>query len=831
MNPVGMVMLADGNLLVAEEGTGQNDASAGVSVVTTEGKVGRLISGLPSSRDSGDLSGVPLVGVQDAVLYLGNFAQGHLWSFPLPDPLVIPETPFGIDDLTAVMLPNNAVQLINPFDITFDAEGNPVVTDASANGVATTNAAGLTTFFHQFAPIPQVGKEVATIDAVPTGIEKVGNEYFVTLTGGCPYPEGNGRLVAINTQRDERIIADNLTMPIDVAKGADGAIWVLEFATFASENPFAFCFTGEGYQPQTGRLSLLQPDGSLELKMDGLNYPGAILPLEDGSILYSEVFTGRIWRVDGLAHATTIRQAPAHASPPPPSEPISGNWQFRDVATDVGLDFVHGAFPNGISEDPVAMMGGGVCWLDYDKDGWLDLYLVNSHALADRTAYPRNALYRNDAGQFSEVSAESGTDLQMRGNGCISADWNNDGWVDIYVTAVGFNRLLWNNGDGTFTEGAAVAGVASPEWSTAASTGDLNGDGLLDIFVASYIDLGNKIPNPSGAFPQDFYGLADHLYINQGDGTFLDVTVTVGLTREERGLGSLLSDFDQDGDLDLHIANDGHPNRLYENQPAQNEAGFLFVDLTETANVGDSGSGMGVAGGDYNADGSIDIVVTNWQAELNALYGNNGDMTFRYNTYRMGMMGLGENLTGWGTAWADFDHDMDLDLMTVNGYVPISDLQADKQLVQLYGNLFTEQGRSEFRPWTEQVGLEAVGPFLARGSAVADYDNDGDLDIAINQIGGQVALLQHQGSDGNWLILVPDGVYAGLRVEVWGENGRLLTRELHTGSSYLASEDPRIHFGLGRITQVDKLIIYWPNGKQTTVQDVPVNQFYPLTQP
>jgi DNA-binding beta-propeller fold protein YncE len=294
-----MAVLPNGELLVAEAGTGQKDDSAGVSLITIGGDAGRLISGFPSSRDSGDLAGVNTVAVSPDgdKIYAGNFGQGHLWTLPLNlEGLTLPETALTPDQLTPAMNRLNNVFLINPFDITFDSEGVPVVSDASGNGVAKENPDGTTRFIHRFArlPDPTADSENVTIDPVPTGITRIGNEYYVTLTGGCPYPAGGGQLVAIDEKRNQRIVTDGLNMPIDVARGSDGTIWVLEFAQF---KPSASCFTGEGYQPNTGRLSRLQPDGSLTPALTELNFPGAVLPLPDGTLYISEVFSGRILHV------------------------------------------------------------------------------------------------------------------------------------------------------------------------------------------------------------------------------------------------------------------------------------------------------------------------------------------------------------------------------------------------------------------------------------------------------------------------------------------------------------------------------------------------------
>jgi hypothetical protein len=318
----------------------------------------------------------------------------------------------------------------------------------------------------------------------------------------------------------------------------------------------------------------------------------------------------------------------------------------------------------------------------------------------------------------------------------------------------------------------------------------------------------------------------------------------VGLIRSERGLGALFSDLDDDGDLDLHIANDGHPNRLYANEPWPGGAaadplgiGLRLRDLSDTARVGDSGSGMGVAGGDYDGDGQFDLFVTNWERELNALYRNEtaeaGHLTFQYSTFRIGIRGLGNGMTGWGAHLADFDQDTDKDLLFVNGRVPVSNLETDPELVRYYGNRTWQADGTEGRVghfWedTAAVGLEAVGPLMARGSAMADYDNDGDLDVAVNAIGQPVTLLQNNANDmhtgGNWLQISTTSGEPGVRATVTLPDGRRLVRECRAGSSYLASEDPRLHFGLGDLRMVPEVTVRWADGSRTTLTNVAANR-------
>jgi hypothetical protein len=478
-------------------------------------------------------------------------------------------------------------------------------------------------------------------------------------------------------------------------------------------------------------------------------------------------------------------------------------------------------------------MGGGLCWLDVENDGWLDLYVVNSHASheigfwTDRGGLPRNARFQNQGdGTFKDISAPSGADLALRGNGCIAGDIDQDGDTDIYITADGPNALLLNQGNGTFVEGAEAAGLASPEWNTAAAMGDYDNDGLIDLYVASYIDLEKTVPEPAGLFPQDYYGLADHLYRNLGNGTFEDVALEAGLEHQERGLGALFSDLDQDGDLDLYVANDGNPNRLYLNQ-----GDGTFGEDSYEMGVNDRGSGMGVSAGDYDGDGWFDLVVTNFDKEYNALYRNEARqddaLQFDYETFHIGLQGFGQNQTGWGVSWLDLDLDSYLDLITVQGKVPITDLIADRELIRVYRN----RGDLTFRDVSRTVGAKEIGPRLARSMARADYDNDGDMDLASATIGGPLTLLQTSGASGNWLTVALDRFAPGTKVFATLPDGRVLIRELRCGSSYLASEDPRLHFGLGPANRVTELAIVLPDEQRLEYDDVPVNQIFRISTP
>ncbi len=525
---------------------------------------------------------------------------------------------------------------------------------------------------------------------------------------------------------------------------------------------------------------------------------------------------------------------------------------FADVTDQAGLDFRHGVFRWDVSGDSVAMMGGGLCWIDYNQDGWLDLYVVNSYALAEASRWeangglPRNALFRNDAGRFTDVSEGSGADLAMRGNGCVTADFNLDGWPDLYVTSERVNALLWNNGDGTFTQDAEGAQVDAYGWQTGTAVGDLNDDGLPDLFVAGYVDLNNRIPGATQGFPNTHIGRRDLLFMNEGIGpdrrtTFREIGVEAGLESDnfEYGLGALFTDLDNDGDLDLLLANDTNPNRLYENVPwpdgkadDPNGIGFRFVEVGQYANIADKNSGMGVASGDYDNDGRFDILITNRGQQLHSVYNNQsagGQIQFEDATNEMGVANIGAGWTGWGTAWADIDHDTDLDLIVVNGTVPVLDPPNDTQQIQLFANLTAQGLPGLFQDLTDVAGFDEIEPLLSRGSALADYDNDGDLDMAISTIGGRLALMRNETEGQHWLTVDLQGFYPGTIVKAQLPDGRELLCEVKAGSSYLSSEDPRCNFGLGPASEILVLEVHWPDRSQSRLNNIAADQILAVT--
>jgi len=508
-----------------------------------------------------------------------------------------------------------------------------------------------------------------------------------------------------------------------------------------------------------------------------------------------------------------------------------GGTTFANVAHEVGVDFRQGAFRFGMSNDTTAMMGGGLCWLDYDSDGWLDLFVVNSYAQPDISTWeakgglPRTALFHNEGGRFLDVSERSGADLQLRGNGCVSGDFNGDGHTDLFVTTSGYNvptdtydALLWNDGEGAFSEGAQAAGITAAGWHAGATVGDVNGDGRPDLFVASYTDPNALVQSPAG-FPTNHLAVRDLLYLNEGPdasgrSTFREVARAAGIERTKigHGLGAVFTDFDLDGRLDLYVANDADPNQLYRNlADPSSDLGFRFVDVARREHVADPNAGMGIAAADVNRDGRPDLVVTNSRGQLHAAYRSEGASFEDARPELAAAIGTGS--TGWGVSWADLDLDGDLDLALANGAIPVTSLRKDAQRVQIVENVAKPSAMERFASVGTGVGLERVAPVNGRGLAAADYDNDGDLDIAVNSIGGPLVLLRNDAPSRHWLEVRLAAFAPGAIVTATLPNGRRLVREVHAGSSYLSSEDPRVHFGLGNVRRLQALEVRLPDGR------------------
>lgn len=568
---------------------------------------------------------------------------------------------------------------------------------------------------------------------------------------------------------------------------------------------------------------------------------------------FDSLATGPVARTLGvwLILGTLACRSPEPSADTPaaaPAAPVAAEVQtpqptpFVDVAADVGLDFVH---TNGMHGELYysEMMGGGVALFDYDRDGDLDVFLVDGHRLdpapaADAPAGPIGRLYRNElvsqgsdgeAGPlaFTEVTAGSGVDVDGYGMGVVAFDYDQDGWTDLYVTQTGPNRLLRNRGDGTFEEVGEEAGVDLETWDVPAVVLDVDGDGWLDLFVGAYVDYGlatNKrctdaLGQANYCGPLAYLPLPDRLLRNRGDGTFEDIGRETGIdTAKGRCLGAVAADFNGDRRVDIYVANDGTANFLWIQQ-----ADGRFIDRALAAGVGVNGQGvpeasMGVAVGDVDGDGDGDVILGHLARETNTLFVNQGDGTFRDLSTRSRLGPASLPFTTFGVSWLDFDLDGHLDLLTANGAVKIIKSQAlagDPHPLHQRNQLFHNRGDGSFEEVGGGGGAWSLSE-VSRGSAAGDLDNDGDSDVVIHNNGGPVRLLLNtQASGRSWLgvdALDGDRHVPGSRVSVELQDGRWLHRTLEIGTSYASSEDPRRLFGLGPEGQVQRVIVTWPDG-------------------
>jgi Na+-translocating ferredoxin:NAD+ oxidoreductase RnfD subunit len=518
---------------------------------------------------------------------------------------------------------------------------------------------------------------------------------------------------------------------------------------------------------------------------------------------------------EGGHWALGAEAAPAAVAAPTVTGSTVPGFGLVNVASQVGLNFRQGSFRYGMTSDPTAMMGGGLCWLDYNNDGWLDLFVVNSYTDDNLPAFeahgglPHSALFRNDHGKFVNVTATSGTGLQTRGEGCVAADFNGDGYTDLFVTTSTNDALYWNNGDGTFTEGARAAGVVSFGWHSGAAVADVNGDGRPDLFVAGYTNMASPIPGSVKGFPSNTEGVRDELFLNEGNKHFKEVGVQAGLDPPpyDHSLGAIFTDVNHDGRPDLYVANDEDPNKLYVNI-AGGPLGFHFVDQAKQKQVADPNAGMGIAEGDYNGDGLQDLFVSDSRNQTHAVYSATGS---GFVDVRKAFTPLLGSRTGWGDSWVDLNNDGKLDLVLTSGAIPVTNLAKNAGPLQV----LTQRQNGTFAAASLLQSLRTNG----RGLAAADYDNDGRVDIAINSIGGPLILLHNTSTAGHWLDVQVAPFSPGAVVTLVAADGRQV-REVHAGSSYLSSEDPRVHFGLGAQTAVKELIVRYPDGTVKITRDV-----------
>lgn len=533
---------------------------------------------------------------------------------------------------------------------------------------------------------------------------------------------------------------------------------------------------------------------------------------------------------------------------------------FRDVAAGAGLHFQHVNGAAGRYHLP-EIMGAGGALVDVDGDGDLDVLLLQGRALDGSAPAPGpsqgHRLFRNDlsspagAGsrlRFTDVSSRAGFASGDYGMGVAVGDYDNDGDADLYLTNYGPNRLYRNNGDGTFADVTAVAGrgLDDPRWSTSATFADYDSDGDLDLFVANYVDSavqgGKTCFDPTGVRdycgPLQFRPVPDRLFRNNGNGTFTDVSESSGISKADGpGLGVAGADFNGDGRLDFYVANDGMANQLWLNKgDGTFEDGALMAGVAYN-NEGQPEGSMGLAIGDPDNDGDLDMFVTNITGESHAFYENLGGGRFEDRRLAAALASATRPYTGFGTDWFDYDNDGLLDLFVANGAVTIIEaLRGDPSPFRQRNQLLRNIGGTRFRDVTGEAGPGLQLSEVSRGAAFGDVDNDGDVDVLVTNNAGPVRLLLNESASGRaWLEVRLEGVAdnrqgLGARVGLLTKEGATVWRRAHTDGSYLSASDPRVHFGLSTTDMVAGVVVEWPRGGREAWPGLRANQIVTLKQ-
>jgi hypothetical protein len=531
-----------------------------------------------------------------------------------------------------------------------------------------------------------------------------------------------------------------------------------------------------------------------------------------------------------------------------PARPPQAPAWFVNVAVPAGLSFVH---TNGASASRHLheIMSGGGLFLDYDNDGWLDVFLVDGGSLTDpaTAARARHGLFRNKGnGTFEDVSAASGIAHRGYGMGTCSADYDNDGFTDLFVTALGGNSLYHNERGATFTDVTKAAGVGAASFPSSCAFGDVDRDGDVDLFVVNYVDarLDNNVFCGNAArqirdycHPLNFKPLSSTLFRNNGNGTFADISGGSGLgALRGNGLGVVIGDYDDDGWPDIFVANDTTPNFLLHNTGKGTFTDAALMAGVSVASDGKPRAGMGTDFGDVDGDGDLDLFVTNHEMETHTLFRNMGKGLFSDATAEAGLTRPTLPFVGFGTAFLDFDNDGDLDIATVNGHVINNpELVRPGARAAQRKLLFANDGRGRMREIGGQAGPGFADERIGRTLATGDIDNDGDLDLLVTNNGADAQVLRNElGPGTNAITLMLTGVKSnrsatGARIRV-SAGTRLFVREVKAGSSYQGQNDLRQHVGLGTAARAERIEITWPGGTIDTLTNVAAGQRITVTE-
>jgi hypothetical protein len=523
--------------------------------------------------------------------------------------------------------------------------------------------------------------------------------------------------------------------------------------------------------------------------------------------------------------------------------------QLVDITDSTGIKFEH--VSSSDKKYIVESMGGGVALIDYDRDGLPDIYFTNAPTvdmeLAGKKA--RSALYHNNGdGTFTDVTDKAGVGYPCFAMGAVVGDYNNDGWPDLLVTCLGGVVLYRNNGDGTFTDVTKQAGLSDTQYATGAAFGDYDSDGWVDLFVSHYVDFHlQDLPKFGSSKTCQYHGLAvqcgprglkgagDLLFHNNGDGTFTDVSKAAGVDDPHGyyGLGTVWSDFNDDGRLDLFVANDSTPNFLYRNDGKGHFTEVGFLAGTAVSQDGSEQAGMGVALGDYLHTGRFSIFLTHFSDEYAALFRNDGGMSFTDVSFQAGVAAPTIPYVGWGTGFFDFDNDGWPDLFMVDGHVypqvDTLDVGARYREPKL---LFLNRRDGTFRNISELVGPAIQIPQVSRGTAFGDLFNDGRVDIVVENVDGKPMILRNEGgaNHNHWIGFEVAGTKSNrlaLNARIKAVAGDLVqVDEVRSGGSYLSQNDLRIHFGLGSHERLDRVEILWPSGETETINNLAADRFY-----